>query len=85
MIYPTNVRRGWQRSLKTRLWHYYPCGPYRFISICERRSQRENQPVTAEPPSQVWVCPRCLKAMRELVDKIERRENRIEELLLRSE
>lgn len=62
---------GWQKS-PTLTWHFHPCGPWMGLSACER-VYRKPPPLLPEPLS-ILVCPRCVKRMRKIVERIESRD-----------
>lgn len=58
---------AWSVS-KTGTWHFHPRGPYLNYSICE---QIRKAKVFYEEPQGSILCPKCIKAMKRLVAKIE--------------
>lgn len=65
---------GWQKHPKSKVWHFYPGGPFYSFSACQKQT-RKSWPLAAEPEN-LNLCTKCIAEMRKMVRKIERREQR---------
>lgn len=63
---------GWQKHPKSKVWHFFPGGPWYSFSICEKQTRRP-WPLVAEPDS-INLCEKCISAMKKAVAKIEARK-----------
>lgn len=63
---------GWAKDNKTLTWHFYIVDPrWADFSLCEKVF-RQGAEVRPEPGS-ILVCRRCIRKMKRLVRKLERR------------